>query len=139
MKHNFFGILTISFLIIVFLAWYFQDTRREETQELVNRISQEYLKSPEIFDQEIQDVYGNVLKLEHSVSEDCLCVKTTSAGLDKTLGNSDDIYCVKRDYNKSRIAGKWVVSRTKEFAKGVVSGFKTKSKFEDKDELCFCR
>lgn len=134
MKHNFFGILATSFLIIVFLAWYFQDTRRKETQELVNRISQEYLKSPEQFEDEITDVYGNVLKLEHSVSEDCLYVKTTSAGLDKILGNADDIYCVKRDYNKSRLAGKWFVSRTKEFTKGIISGFKTKSKFENKDE-----
>jgi hypothetical protein len=47
-----------------------------------------------------------------------------SPGKDKQLNTSDDIVVEKTDINKSRIIGRWVGKKTKEFAKGVIGGVK---------------
>ena len=77
-----------------------------------------------------QDVWGQPLKYEGSVEEDCIIVAVRSAGPDGSFDTSDDIVAVRQDLNKSKLVGKWAGKRIKEAASGLWQGLKSKSDFK---------
>ena len=57
-------------------------------------------------------------------------VTIKSAGYDKQMNTNDDIIVSSIDYNKSKIVGRWIGTKTKEGAKGFWEGIRDKSKHE---------
>jgi hypothetical protein len=93
-----------------------------------NKDDNEFYLDPQVIEQ--RDVWGHNLKHVREITENCAYYMVISAGLDGEFETDDDIGAVQTDYNKSRIAGKWLGSRAIEGIKGFKEGLKQKSKFD---------
>ncbi len=120
LKYYFFTILAVSFLIIIGAAFLSKLSERKEAQLALEKATLAQLDAESVL--EIKDYYGTNFKFEKTATEDCVTVIGASAGPDHIFGNEDDISCTKRNYNKSRIVGKWISKKSKEFVKGMISG-----------------
>jgi hypothetical protein len=64
------------------------------------------------------DGWGRQLKFERSGNQYAITQTIISAGKDGQFGTKDDLKDFDTDFNKSRMIGAWVSSRSKEFMKG---------------------
>ena len=120
LKYHFFTVLAICFVVIIGVAAVSKLKEKQDAQHLLEKVATEQLTAETV--SEVPDYYGTPIKLEKVATEECITVNAVSAGSDHIFGNDDDISCVKRNYNKSRVVGKWISQKSKEFFKGVVSG-----------------
>lgn len=120
LKYCFFTVLAVAFLSIVGLAFLSKVNERREAQLALEKATLTQLEAESAV--EIKDYYGTNFKFDKTATDDCMTVVGISAGPDHIFGNEDDISCTKRNYNNSRIVGKWVSKKSKEFFKGVISG-----------------
>ncbi len=120
LKYYFFTTLAASFLIIIGAAFLSKLNERKEAQLALEKATLAQLDTEAIV--EMKDYYGTNFRFDKTATEECVTVIGASAGPDHIFGNEDDISCTKRNYNNSRIVGKWVSKKSKEFFKGVISG-----------------
>ena len=67
----------------------------------------------------ISDGWGTSLRYTYIETKTLKTFLVTSAGADRQFDTSDDMTIEERDYNKSRIIGKYVTDKLKEVTKGV--------------------
>lgn len=72
----------------------------------------------------VTDSWGRTVRFSRYSDETRTSYVLTSSGKDGIFGNKDDMTSIATDFNKSRIVGKWMGKKSKEFAKGVVEGIK---------------
>ncbi len=120
LKYYFFTTLAASFLIIIGAAFLSKLNERKEAQLALEKATLAQLDTEAIV--EMKDYYGTNFRFDKTATEECVTVIGASAEPDHIFGNEDDISCTKRNYNNSRIVGKWVSKKSKEFFKGVISG-----------------
>ena len=75
------------------------------------------------------DWWDNKFNFEREVTDDYIRQTITSPGRDGVSGTKDDIVAIDTDWNKSRIAGRWMKDKSGEFFKGIFRD-KTKNRFE---------
>ena len=83
-----------------------------------------------------RDAWGNLIHCVRTLEPDGMAIayQIRSAGRDETMMTKDDIVYTEVDWNKSKIAGKWIGKKSKEAATGVVAGWKSESKFAKTEE-----
>jgi hypothetical protein len=77
-----------------------------------------------------RDAWGNELHFSRLATKTYVQQTIVSAGKDGKFGTDDDIRGEDIDWNKSRIVGKWVGNKAKEFVKGLKDGEESQSRFE---------
>lgn len=106
-------------LISTIVGWLFYDSF--ENKRILDKQAKTLLHTDSY---EIVDYYGNTIRPDITKTENYKTVRLVSPGKDKQLNTLDDIVVEKTDINKSRVIGRWVGKKTKEFAKGIVGGVK---------------
>lgn len=81
----------------------------------------------------VYDYWDNRIITHTKIDKRAAIYNAYSAGPDKVFHTEDDYFLQKIDFNKSRIIGEWVGTKTKQFLKGKADGLKKESKF-DKNE-----
>ena len=76
------------------------------------------------------DAWGKPLHFIRHATDTSVSQTIISAGADGEFGSADDISYQDVDLNKSRLVGKWIGSRTKEFVKGLRESDTEPSRFE---------
>lgn len=127
----------ILFSIVVFLIIgvisgivYWIQTPYRETREMVTAMSRTAMD--DLADNStIQhtDAWGNPVQFHRIVREDSITQIVTSPGPDGKFGTEDDISHSDTDHNMSKIAGKWIHAKGKEFVKGLI-GHSEPSRFD---------
>jgi len=77
-----------------------------------------------------KDLWGNKLIYTAHLSEDFIVVSVRSIGRDEMPNTKDDIKYDAKDFNKSRLIGKFIGTKSKEFADGLIDGVKSVETFK---------
>lgn len=114
----------IGVISILGAIFYFVNPDRFENISLLNKQAKILLNTEA---SETVDYHGNRIIPEFTKTDTHKTVRLVSPGKDKVLNTYDDVIVEKTDINKSKIVGRWVGKKTKEFAKGIIGGIKEKS------------
>lgn len=77
------------------------------------------------------DAYGTPMQAgDIATTTESRTVTVRSAGADRQFGSPDDVEFTAVDLNKSRLAGKWLATKSKEAAKGIFDGLRSKPEFQ---------
>jgi hypothetical protein len=123
------GFIFIAGLLIVI---YFVTIDKIKTEKIVKETAKVNMDDlPENTMLTKFDAWGRPLRFSRTiVSENAISQTVTSAGKDGKFDTTDDISHTDIDLNKSRLVGRYIGSRVKEFSKGIVEGSKEKSRFD---------
>lgn len=86
-----------------------------------------HTRSTQTEDEVKLDYYGRKCLISIDTATTNTTTTLISAGRDGVFDTSDDIMKHKIDYNKSRIIGKWIGQKGKQFTKGLIDGIKDRS------------
>ena len=73
---------------------------------------------------DVYDYYGQACRIDIVGDDTVKTLTVVSAGRDHMFDTKDDVSYSRTEYNKSKIVGKWIGSKTKQFGKGLIEGFK---------------
>lgn len=123
---------TVAAIVGVIILAHALTKNKRETEQLAKELARTQMDDlPDSAVLSSNDAWGNPMKFQRVATELQVTQIITSAGEDGKFGTSDDIQKEDTDLNKSRIFGKWVSSRTKEFVKGLKDGENTPSRFDN--------